>query len=183
MVRAKHKRLLVIVLGLIAIGLVVFALYARYHQSKTVATPASTNSQSDTFYPKADEPPAPPPPASTTPTPPPTTPSTTPQTSSSGLVSVTSPTAKAMVTSGTTVSGTAQVYQGKLYWRVKGEKSGQLGSGIFQLTGDASQAQAFSFPLTFTNQAVAGDSGEVQVYSLNASDGSEINQVDIAVGF
>ena len=182
MKQVKHSRIRIAILGLVALGLAGYAFYSHY-TAKSTAPNYSTNN--DTAYHRKAAEISPAPVADPTATPPPAAPppASTPQISTSGLITVTSPANAATITSGTVVTGTAKVSDGKLYWLVKGEKSGQLGSGTFQIAGDTTQVQTFSFPLAFSNQAMVGDSGQLEVYSTNPADGSAINQVNVAVGF
>jgi Immunoglobulin-like domain of bacterial spore germination len=169
-----------VALGIVAIVLLGVSIYAKITRKTPTIQP-----NIDAFLPKAIEKP---PTVTTTVAPSPTTTPTTPAptpapaSSSSGLVTIASPATGSKVTSGTVVTGTAQVGADRLYWRVKGEKSGQLGSGPVTLPTNT-KPQSFQFTLVFDHEAMAGDSGELQVFSRNPSDDSEINQASVAIGF
>lgn len=91
-------------------------------------------------------------------------------TSSSGLVSVHQPAANATVTSGTVLSGTAQV--DKVYFRVISDSVGVVAQGSLSVVNDN-----FSGTLNFQTQA---GGGRLDVYSYDAN-GVEINEVQIPI--
>ena len=167
----KHKTLLLITgaAALAAIGLIMyFSVLTKPTEEK--------------FYPKASEKAT----ESTksTPTssqavaPSPTIPQdTTPKSSSSGKITIVSPTQGSTVKDGTVISGQATIGSGdKLYYRLKGGSSGQVAYGPVSLSGSA-----FSFPLGFNNEIKGGtDQGTLQVYSIGA-DGSETNIASVNV--
>jgi len=151
-----------------------------------LAMKPKTKSTSEVFYPKATESPL----ASASPTPsasPSATPGQVPSspgtvTSTSGAIIITSPAQGDTITSGTTVTGKAQVFEGTVSFRLKGSKSGQLAAGSFQVKGDSSQLTPYSFNLAFTNGVVGGsDTGVLEVFSISPKDGSEVNQATVAV--
>ncbi len=181
---SDRKNWIVLILGLVAAGGVLYASYTKVNTRGGLSKSTTPTPQDTAYRPKADEPGTPttvitPLPISSSPTPTPAP----PQSSASGLVTILSPSNGATVTSGTKVTGQAKVVDGKLHWRVKAVSSGQLGEGIFALTGDPTITQNFSFELAFTSQAKAGDSGELQVFSISPTDSSEINVADVAVNF
>ncbi len=106
--------------------------------------------------------------ASVSPTAKPIPTSTAAQQDTTGSIIITSPTQGETVTSGTKVSGTAKTSATRLYFRLKGGKSGQLASGVIAITANPAVAQPYSLELAFTNQAVAGDQGALEVYTQSA---------------
>ncbi len=103
-----------------------------------------------------------------------------PQQSSNGQIVLTSPTQGSKVTSGTVVTGQATATGGQLYYRVKGKDSGQLASGVLKVASTGASPSAFSFTLAFTQGAVAGEQGVLELYGVDKS-GQEENLVSVGV--
>jgi hypothetical protein len=174
----KQRREIIplIILGLIAIALALYAVRLNNGNQPKPLDPL-------TYHPKAT-------PAETKPSnpldaihqpPAPIPPSDTAQASDSKAITITSPTQGATVTSGTKVTGTAQVFEGTIRYRLKTKQNGVVAQGQAQVTGDSSQVSPYTFELAFTNSVVSGDQGTLEVYSLSAKDGTEINDASVGV--
>jgi hypothetical protein len=102
--------------------------------------------------------------------------------STSGGIVIMSPTQGSTVASGATVTGQAKVSQSKLYFLLKGGKSGQLASGVIQVTPNVSSFESYTFKLAFTNQVQSGtDQGVLEVYTVSPGDGSETDVASVNV--
>lgn len=105
----------------------------------------------------------------------------TPQSSMNGSITISAPTQGSTVTSGSVVSGTARTASDRLYYRLKGGKSGQLALGSINFKGNTATDTPFSFELVFTNQVNNGsDQGVVEMFTLGA-DGSEQSIANVTV--
>jgi len=170
---SKRSKTIYIVVGLVLLA-TAWGVYSAWPK------PAKPTSSNDPYRPKATgttstQPST----ASVSPTVIPT--STTPQSSEKGEVVINSPTQGASVTSGTIVSGKATTASTRLYYRLKGGKSGQLALGSIAFSGDSSKAVDYKFELAFTNQvAKGGDQGVLEVFTLGA-DGSEQTVAGVTV--
>ncbi len=187
MTKSKVLKVIAVTVAVVALAGIAGATYLQSRPSKVKAD--------EKFLPKASETPAtsPSPIASTSAVPDGTKPlpvSTQPATSSSRSITITSPTSGSTVTDGSVISGRAQVFEGRLSFRLKGSNSGQLAGGFVQVSGDSSQSSPYSFTLGLTNQVCdsskncgsgAIDTGVLEVFSLSPKDGSEINQASIPV--
>lgn len=163
------------VTALVAAGLVGGALFIKSNQNKRAGS-------DDTFMPKAEEgleTPADAPASS--PSPPVTPPAPAPAGTSN--IQVTSPANGARIANGTVVSGKAQVFEGRIAYRVKSNSKGQLVLNTAAVQGDSSQLSPFSFEIAFEKEPDPGDGGVLEVFSYSPKDGSEINKVIIQVTF
>ncbi len=123
-------------------------------------------------------------------TPSPLAKSSKPSLSKDGQVSITFPTAGDTVTSGSTVTGNARVFEGTINFRLKGSSSGVLASGSAQVHGDSASFSPFSINLSFSNNVCdsnkfcgpgAVDSGVLEVFSYSPKDGSEVSSASVSV--
>jgi len=175
MATSKRSKIIYIPLVLVPLAVVAAVVYAVWFQPKA-ATPAA-----DPYRPKAETGQATQPSTTVTASPTPIPTSTVPQTSKNGEIVIASPTQGGTVKSGTMVSGTATTSNNRLYYRLKGGKSGQLTLGSIEFAGNASSPVAYSFELAFTNQVAAGgDQGVLEVFTLG-SDGSEQTIANVTV--
>jgi hypothetical protein len=174
-------RMVAVVIATVAL----VALMVTLVLANSRARQQTTGQQGNDYHPKAEEgtgltPSKSPAPSGTMPTATPTIPASSgPKTSADNKIVISAPTQGATVRDGSTVSGTATVASGVLYWRLKGGQSGQLGSG--QLNVAAGQAANYSFTLGLTNQvSKGGDQGELEVYTLD-SKGTATSIASVAV--
>lgn len=79
-------------------------------------------------------------------------------------IQITEPKVGDTVSKGTTVSGVAKVPHGTLYYRLKGQQSGQLVAGVQELGGDGSAPVPFSFKLDYDQATAAGDTAALELY-------------------
>lgn len=92
--------------------------------------------------------------------------------SASGLLTLKQPVSGSMLSTGTTISGSAEVSQ--VYYRLIDDKSGVISQGVLEVASGN-----FSGKIVFYSH---GDSGRLDVYSLDGS-GREINEIQILVKF
>jgi hypothetical protein len=175
------KTVIPFVVLLIVVGAIAYAAWPRPASTPNTVSPTTD----DPYLPKAEEGKSTQPSANASPgsagTPSPIPTSSVPQSSKNGEISITSPTQGATITSGTMVKGAAKTTASRIYYRVKGGKSGQLALGSVAFSGSASVATPFSFELAFTDQVSSGgDQGVVEVFTL-AADGSEQTIASVTV--
>jgi Immunoglobulin-like domain of bacterial spore germination len=168
-------------LWLIAAGLVLLVVIVAVASSRQGRKTAGNE---DPYRPKAEEGKATEPssgrnPQAGEPTPIPT--NSEPQSSKGGEITITAPTQGATVTSGTTVKGSAKTGASRIYYRLKGGKSGQLALGSINFSGDANTPISYSFELAFANQVAGGsDQGVLEVFTLGAN-GEEQTKASVTV--
>jgi len=92
--------------------------------------------------------------------------------SESGQITLKQPVADSTLSSGATISGSASVSQ--VYYRLIDDKTGVISQGVLDVVNGN-----FSGKVNFYSH---GDSGRLDVYSLD-SNGREVNEVQISVGF
>ncbi|MDB5178144.1 MAG: hypothetical protein JWN01_87 [Patescibacteria group bacterium] len=173
MPKLKQTKLLLIT-SIVAVAVLVVGGWSYYRYSQT--HPAT-----DAYRPKAPEGKATEPSEPSKSPTPTITPGSGAASSQSGTVTIASPAQGGTVTSGTKVSGTAKIASGKLYFRLKAGKSGQLASGVIAVPANPAAPAGYSFELQFTNQVFGGeDQGNLEVYTVDAS-GVENNVVSVLV--
>jgi hypothetical protein len=168
------NKLAIALTSLIAAGLVGGALYVKSTQPKV--------EPGQEFRPKAEENQETPP-STNPPAPSPSSSSPVPPASQTSNIKVEMPKNGEKLTAGSIVKGTAQVFEGRLAYRVKSNRKGQLILGTTSVSGDSSQMSPFSFEIAYEKEPDAGDSGVLEVFSYSPKDGSEINKVVISVTF
>jgi hypothetical protein len=148
--------------------------------SLTVCTSTNFTPVAPTPSPTASAPRATPAPTtpSPSPTPSPEPAQPTPITSASGFVTVNQPLANARITSPVTISGTAQVFEGVLQWRIVDTTGRVLGQG--KTLAPADGVGAYSVSATFVPPA-SDTAGLVEVFSISPKDGSIADLVRVPV--
>ncbi len=105
-----------------------------------------------------------------------------PVSSQSGAITLNTPLAGDVISSGTTVSGTAQVFEGRLNYELLDANGKVLSSDSVQVTGDSAVKSPYSFVLNFTKvNKVGTEKGTLNVYSISAKDGSRINEIALDI--
>lgn len=170
----KSKNIFLWVGGAALVALLGYAIYATSHKTTI------TDTKKEVFLPKAEEGKATQPsPDAIYPSPIPAT--SSPQSSKNGQIIISKPTQGSTITSGTTVSGSATTSSNKLFYRLKGSKSGQLALGSINFSGSSNTLTPFSFELGFTNQVANGsDQGVLEIF-ITGADGSEQSIANVTV--
>ncbi len=105
-----------------------------------------------------------------------------PISSQSGSITLNTPLAGDVITSGTTVSGSAQVFEGRLNYELLDSSGKVLSSDAVQVTGDSAVKSPYSIVLNFPNGGKVGtEKGTLKIYSISAKDGSRINEISIPI--
>lgn len=175
----KAKRPLFPVIAIVIVALAALGIaYLATHQSKKAAEPSPTPTVSATPS-TSTKPSATPTPAATAAPSPSTTPSSTPITSASGAITVTSPLSGSTVTSGFKITGKAQVFEGQVNYRITLDNGVVAIKGTTQVQGDSTVMAPFSVTINYSD--ISNQKGKLEVYSVSAKDGSEINMVTVAI--